>query len=344
MKKILLVTDAWAPQKNGVTVVQHQLTRLLTERGYDVTVIHPELFRTVALPTYREIHLALFSRKRVARMIADLHPDAIHIMTEGPLGWATRSVCRRQNIPFTTWYHTNLDLYLDVRLHVFLWPIHVLLRHFHSRATHTMVTTESLKKHLELQGYRNVVVVPLGVDTEMFVRNPSPPIAAYPRPVFVYFGRLAIEKRPEDFLKLDLPGTKLVIGAEPQVVYEALKKKYPEVHFLGKYDVKRELQQFIDQLSLCDVFVFPSRTETFGLVVLEALACGIPVAAYNVMGPRDILSQGVDGYVGDDLADAAIKCLSLARENCRTKALQYSWNYSVEAFIKNLIPVHSEVV
>ncbi|MBU6214952.1 glycosyltransferase family 1 protein [Patescibacteria group bacterium] len=341
MKKILLVTDAWAPQKNGVTVVLNRFIAFLSERGYEVKVIHPELFRTVALPTYPEIHLAIFARRRVASLIREFDPDAIHLMTEGPLGWAARSVCKEKKIPFTSWYHTNLQLYTDVRLHAFLGLANALLRRFHSLGERTLVTTETLKRQLESQGYQNVVIVPLGVDTERFVRNPSPPATPFTKPVFVYYGRLAIEKSPEDFLRLDLPGTKVVIGAEPHAVFKTLKEKYPDVHFLGKYDVNADLQKFIDQLSACDVFVFPSKTETFGLVVLEALSCGIPVAAYNVMGPKDIITDGVDGYLGDDLADAAIKCLSLSRDACRTKALHYSWNHSIEAFIKNLAPIRA---
>lgn len=342
MKKILLVTDAWAPQKNGVVTVQKKFTALLTERGYEVTIIHPELFSTVPFPSYPELHLAIFPRHRLKSMIKEFSPDAIHLMTEGPLGWAARSICLREGIPFTSWYHTNLQLYTDVRLHAFLTPVDWLLKRFHSRGVRTIVTTESLKKDLESKGYEHVVIVPLGVDAERFTRNPSA-TSPFPGPRFVYFGRLSVEKSPEDFLKLRLPGTKVVIGAEPRSALEMLKHKYPEAQFLGKYDVNKDLATFIDQLSPCDVFVFPSRTETFGLVILEAMACGIPVAAYNVMGPKDLITNGVDGYLGDDLADSAVKCLSLSREACREKALRYSWEKSVELFIENLAPIfHTE--
>lgn len=338
MKKILLVTDAWAPQRNGVTTVLSRLSLLLEKRGYEVAVIHPELFRTVPLPVYPEIHLALFPRRRVARMIEELQPDAIHLMTEGPLAWAARSICIKQSIPFTTWYHTHLQLYTDVRLHGLLRPVNALLRRFHARATRTIVTTKSLKRELEANGYCNVVVVPLGVDTDLFVRNPSPPLLALPKPIFVYFGRVAIEKNVEEFLRLDLPGSKLVIGDGP--LKAKLVKHYPKAHFLPRYQIGKE---FIDKLSACDVFVFPSRTETFGLVVLEALACGIPVAAHDVMGPRDSITHGKEGYLSDDLADAAVKCLALSREDCRAKALQYSWEASVDAFITNLSFIHRGV-
>lgn len=264
-------------------------------------------------------------------MIEEAKPDAIHIMVEGPLGWTARAVCMKHGIPFTTWYHTHLQLYVNVRLRGLLRPIHYLMRRFHSTAVRTMVSTESLKRELEANGFKNIAVVPLGVRTELFMRNPSLPLQQFPKPVFVYFGRLAIEKNPEEFLRLELPGTKLVFGDGP--LRSMLEKKYPEAHFLGRYEVGKE---FVDRLSLCDVFIFPSRTETFGLVVLEALACGIPVAAHNIMGPRDIITEGKDGYLSDNLAEAAQKCLALSRDDCRAKALKYSWEHSAEAFIKNI--------
>lgn len=335
MKKILLVTDAWAPQVNGVVRVQNAHIASLTARGYKVAILEPGQFKTVPLPIYPEIRLALFPRRRVARMIAEHGPDAIHIMTEGPLGWAARSVCMKKGIPFTTWYHTHLQLYVDIRLRGLLRPILFLLRRFHSAATRTMVSTEGLKRELESVGYKNIVIVPLGVDTELFKRNPAPPFPPLPKPVFVYFSRLAPEKNPQEFLKLDLPGTKLVIGDGPDRT--KLETVYGKRNTFAGY---KRGQELVDCLSLCDVFVFPSRTETFGLVVLEALACGIPVAAHDVMGPRDTITAGEDGYLSDDLREAALKCLELSREDCRNKALQYSWEHSAEAFIKNLVSIH----
>jgi glycosyltransferase involved in cell wall biosynthesis len=331
MKKILLVTDAWAPQVNGVPRVLDAHIKALRMRGYEVCVIEPSQFITMPLPMYPEIRLALFARRRVAKMINELKPDAIHIVTEGPLGWSARSVCLAHGIPFTTWYHTKFQLYVDVRFHGILGPIHRLMRRFHSKAVRTMVSTESLKRELETDGFKNVVVVPLGVDVNHFVRNPSPSVPQLPKPVFVYFSRLAPEKSPEEFLKLKLPGTKLVIGDGPD--RKKLEKKYgKENKFVG---YKRG-QELVDWLSLVDVLVFPSRTETFGLVVLEALACGIPVAAHNVMGPRDIITEGKDGYLKVDLKEAALKCLELKPDECRAKALQYSWERSTDAFEKNL--------
>lgn len=331
MKKVLLVTDAWAPQVNGVVRVQDAHILALEARGYEVIVIEPGQFTTVPMPMYPEIRLALFSRRRIAEMIAGVRPDAIHLMTEGPLGWAARSVCREKGIPFTTWYHSHFQLYVDIRLRGLLRPILALLRRFHSAAVRTMVSTESLKRELESVGYKNVVIVPLGVDVDHFVRNPAPPLPALPKPVFLFFSRLAPEKSPEEFLELDLPGTKLVIGDGPDRA--KLEKKYGQKNKFVGY---KHGQELVDWLSLCDVFVFPSRTETFGLVVIEALACGLPVAAHDVMGPRDSVMEGKDGYLGDDLKEAALKCLALSPADCRAKALTYSWEHSAETFLQHL--------
>jgi glycosyltransferase involved in cell wall biosynthesis len=332
MKKILLVTDAWSPQRNGVVRVLEALLPRLEARGYEVRMIEPSQFYTVPLPIYPEIRLALFPRKTIAKLIDEFEPDTVCLVTEGPLGWVARSVCRRKGIPYVTWYHSHFPLYVDMRLHGLIRPVTALIRQFHKGAVRTMVSTESLRKELESIGYTNMALMPLGVDTELFVRNPTPPQSPLPKPIFVYFSRLAPEKNPEEFLRLELPGTKLVIGDGP--LRKKLEAKYSDAHFLGRYDVGKA---FIDQLSVCDVFVFPSRTETFGLVALEALSCGIPVAAHDVMGPRDIVTEGKDGYLSDDLASAAIKCLSLSRHDCRKKAEQYSWDHSAEMFIKNVV-------
>jgi glycosyltransferase involved in cell wall biosynthesis len=331
MKKILFITDAWAPQVNGVVRVLNALIPLLKARGYEVIVIEPGQFRTVSMPMYPEIFIALFSRRRIAKMLKTLKFDAVCIVTEGPLGWAARSACMRAGIPFTTWYHSHFQLYAGVRFQMLLRPVLALVRRFHSVATRTMVSTESLKRELESAGFKNLVIMPLGVDTELFVRNSAPPLLPLPKPVFVYFGRLAPEKSPEEFLKLELPGTKLVIGDGPDRA--KLEKKYGEENMFVGY---KHGQELVDCLSLADVFVFPSRTETFGLVVLEALACGIPVAAHDVMGPRDIITEGKDGYLNEDLADAALNCIGLSPSDCRTKALQYSWEHSTDVFIKSL--------
>ena len=331
MKKILFVTDAWAPQVNGVVRVLNALLPLFEARGYEVTVIEPGQFRTVPMPFYSEIRLALFSRRRIEKIIDELRPDAVCLVTEGPLGWAARSACLKRSIPFTTWYHSHFQLYVDARLRGLLHPVYSLIRRFHSAAIRTMVSTESLKQELEVAGFKNLVIMPLGVDIDFFTRNPAPTLPILPKPVFVYFSRLASEKNPEEFLRLELPGTKLVIGDGP--LRSKLERRYGKDNRFVGY---KHGQELVDWLSLADVFVFPSRTETFGLVALEALACGIPVAAHDVMGPRDIITVGKDGYFGDDLQEAALKCLDLSPANCRAKALQYSWEHSADAFIENL--------
>lgn len=331
MKKILFVTDAWAPQVNGVVRVLQAIVPLLKARGYEIRIVEPGQFLTVPMPFYPEIRLALFPQRRIRLVLDEFQPDAVCIVTEGSLGWAARAVFRRRGIPFTTWYHSHFQLYVDVRLRGLLHPIFVLIRHFHSAAARTMVSTESLKRELELTGFKNLIVMPLGVDTELFVRNPNPLLPSLPKPIFVYFSRLAPEKSPEEFLKLDLPGTKLVIGPGP--LRKKLEKEYGKTNiFVGP----KKGQELVDWLSLADVFVFPSRTETFGLVALEALACGLPVAAHDVMGPRDIVTEGKDGYLNDDLAQAAIACLGLSPKDCREKALRYSWERSADALIRNL--------
>ena len=331
MKKLLIVTDAWEPQVNGVVRVIQALLPQLAARGYEVSIIESSQFRRVAMPFYPEISLAFFPRRRVARLIAEIKPDAVCLMTEGPLGWAARATCRARGVPFVSWYHSHFQLYLDVRLRGLLRPALAFIRRFHSTAAHTIVSTESLKRELEKDGFTHLAVVPLGVDTELFKRNPDPALPPLPSPVFVYFGRLAPEKSPEEFLQLDLSGTKLVIGDGPSRA--ALEKKYGSTHqFIG---YKRGVE-LVDWLSLSDVFVFPSRTETFGLVALEAMACGLPVAAHDVMGPRDIIERGVDGYLSDDLQSAALKCLDLSRAACRAKAERYSWSHSADEFLKVL--------
>lgn len=337
MKKILFVTDAWRPQINGVVRVLEALIPRLTARGYEVVVIEPSQFTTIALPLYPEIRLALFARAHMRDILKEHKPDAVCIVTEGPLGFAARGVCRQEKIPFTTWYHSHFQLYVDIRLRGLLKPIYALMRRFHSAASATMVSTESLKRGLLSAGFQNLVIMPLGVDLELFRRNPEPPLPEFEKPVFTYFSRLAPEKSPEEFLKLDLPGTKLVIGDGP--LRKKLEKKYGAGHTFVGYKHGPEL---VDWLSLTDVLVFPSRTETFGLVVLEALACGIPVAAYDVMGPRDIITHGKDGYLTDNLGEAALKCLDFSREDCRTKAEQFSWEKSADVFIKNLISTQAK--
>jgi glycosyltransferase involved in cell wall biosynthesis len=333
VKKIVLITDAWHPQVNGVVRVTETISTILLKRGVETLIIHPGMFRTIPVPFYPEIRLALFSRQKIKKLLTDFKPDAIHLMTEGSLGFVARGYCIKNKLPFTSWYHTHFDFYLDMRFPGLLALVVYYLKKFHNSAERTFVSTESLRQELLAEGFTKLAVVPLGVDTEKFKRNLAPNVPAFPKPVFVFFSRLAPEKSPEEFLKLPLEGTKLVIGDGPDRAM--LEKKYPDATYVGY----KKGQELVDYLSIADVMVFPSRTETFGLAALEAMACGVPVAAHNVLGPKDIITEGKDGYLGQDLAEAAQKCLILNREDCRAKALKFSWDNSVEEFEKNLAPI-----
>jgi glycosyltransferase involved in cell wall biosynthesis len=331
MKRITIVTDAWEPQINGVVVVLQHLIPALERDGYQVAVIHPGLFRfRVPLPTYPEIRLALCSRRRMRALLRASAPDHIHIMTEGTLGLAARRACARNRLTFTTSYETQFPLYAELRFRGLARPSYRYLRWFHSAAERTMVPTESIRRELEERGFSKLVVWPRGVDTDMFKPSQSP-MEGPARPCFVYFGRIAVEKSVEEFLALDLPGSKLVIGDGPDRA--RLEARYgTSARFVG-YKTGREL---VDAISCGDVYVCPSRTETFGLTIVEALACGIPVAAHDSPGPRDIITSGVDGVIGSDLRESALACLALSKDACRAKALHYSWERSASIFAEHL--------
>ncbi len=334
MKTLLLVTDAWRPQTNGVVAAYEKMCEGMRQRGYKVVVIHPGLFKTIPLPFYPEIRLALFPRRRLRQIFTREKPDFVHIPVPGTLGLAGRALCKEKEFLFTTCYHTHIAHYIDVRLRYFFKPAYAFLRWFHNSGSATMAATEGLMRELEAHGFTNVVLWPLGVDTELFQRNPAPALPSLTKPVFVYMGRIAIEKSLDEFLDADLPGTKLIIGDGPDRA--RLERKYSDRAMFVGY---KRGQELVDWLSLCDVFVFPSRTETFGLAIIEALAVGLPVAAHDCMGPRDIITHGVDGYLSEDLQGAALKCLTLNRDACRNKALRYSWERSAAVFESLLVPV-----
>jgi glycosyltransferase involved in cell wall biosynthesis len=330
--RLHLVTDAWHPQVNGVVTALGKIKACLQRDGWEVVVIHPGLFRSVPLPWCPEVRLAVSPWRTMRRLLTRQAPDYVHVATEGPLGWTARRLCRQYGWRFTSSYHTHFHLYAHARVRPLLRPVRALLRAFHSAATCTMAATAGLKGELEAGGFGNVALWPLGVEASLFARRPASHMPPLRGPVFVFFGRLAPEKNPEEFLKLDLPGTKLVIGDGPERA--RLQSRYGTRAVFVGYQHGEEL---VDWLSMCDVMIFPSRTDTFGLVILEALACGIPVAAHNVMGPRDILQDGVDGVLGEDLRQAALACLSLDRSKCRETGLRYSWEASAAAFKRNLV-------
>ncbi len=343
MKKILIATDVWNPAVNGLIRVQNTLISQLESKGYQVIVIEPESLPHVSMPFFPDIKLALFPRRHIAETIEHFAPDEIIIMTGGPIGWATRLVCKTQNIEFTTWYHTNMHLYVGMRISFLKHCMFSILRYFHSAAKLTIVSSQSLYKELDEQGFKNLVFIPLGVDINVFKRIENSPLPKLPGPVFLFFGRLAPEKSPDDFFALNLPGTKLVIGDGPE--RKRLEEKYgTECKFVGN----KHGQDLVNWLSLADVLVFTSRTDTFGLVIPESLACGIPVAAHNVMGPRDILTHGKDGYLSEDLEEAALRCLNYSRSDCRAKALKFSWEHTVDSLLLNVatknVPVQNPLV
>jgi len=326
---IVTVTDAWRPQVNGVVNTILRTNEQLEKLGHTVHVISPQDFRTVPLPTYPEIRLALFPGRRVRAMLDALSPDAVHIATEGPLGLAARAWCLKNRFPFTTAFHTQFPEYVWLRARVPLALSYRLMRWFHGPASTLMVATPTLHQRLTRWGFRNLGYWSRGVDTGLF----RPRIKSYldaNRPVFLYMGRVAIEKNIEAFLKLDLTGTKYVVGSGPDL--EALRRRYPAVRFTGF----RSDEELAKHVAAADVFVFPSRTDTFGMVMIEALACGVPVAAYPVQGPADVIKNGVTGCLDNDLREAALAALKLDPQDCRDAALQYTWEACTRQFLGHL--------
>ena len=330
--KIALVTDAWLPQTNGVVRTLTITAERLSQAGHEVTAITPVDFRTVPCPTYPEIRLSLFAAGRVRRRLDALDPDAVHIATEGPLGLAARRWCLRRGRSFTTSYHTQFPEYVRARVPIPVAVSYAFLRWFHGSAAHTLVATPSMQNALAERGFRNLVLWSRGVDTELF-RPRDESFLELPRPIWLYFGRVSVEKGIEEFLALDLPGTKLVVGDGPAT--ESLRRKYAGAVFTG-YRFGDELARHV---AAADVFVFPSRTDTFGLVLLEAMACGIPVAAFPVTGPIDVVVNGVTGVLSEDLRAAALTALHLDRRACREHALRYTWEAATRQFIASLAPV-----
>ncbi len=331
--RLALVTDAWLPQVNGVVRTLGNTIREIEAAGHEVTVISPADFRTLPCPTYPEIRLALFAGRAVRRRLEALDPDAVHVATEGPLGLAARNWCVRRGRPFTSAYHTQFPEYVRARAPIPLSIGYAAVRWFHGRATRTLVTTPSMQRQLEGRGFRNLHLWGRGVDTELF-RPRGKDFVDLPRPIWLYFGRVAVEKGIGDFLALDLPGTKLVVGDGPAC--EELKRRYPRAVFAGY----RHGEDLASHISASDVFVFPSRTDTFGLVLLEAMACGVPVAAYPVTGPIDVVRDGVTGVLRENLREAALEALRLDPVACREHALAHSWAASTRQFLSALAPVH----
>ena len=327
--RILVVTDAWYPQVNGVVRTLDTLRKRLEAFGHETFYLTPDRFRTVPCPTYPEIRLALAGTRAVGRLIDQFRPDAIHIATEGPLGWRARSHCRKREFPFTTSYHTRFPHYIHARARVPLAWTYAALRRFHAYSHGVMVATKTIEDDLRARGFQRLQRWSRGVDTALFHPRPKD-FLSFSRPISLFVGRVAVEKNIEAFLALDLAGTKVVVGDGP--MRGDLERRYPDVQFAGPH--------FGDDLAryyaAADVFVFPSRTDTFGLVLLEAMASGVPVAAYPVPGPLDVVDGSGAGCLDDDLAAAVKAALSIPPERCRAYAETFSWDASARQFLANL--------
>jgi len=333
--KIALLTDAWHPQVNGVVRTWSQTIEELEKLGHAVHVIHPAQFKTVGAPRYPEIRLAILPGRKVAKALDELKPDVIHIATEGSIGMAGRRYCRRRGLPFTTCYHTQFPHYLREYFFVPKAFSYRFIRWFHGPSKCVLVPTPTVARELESKArLDNVRVWCRGVDTQTFQQYEKSLYADLPRPIFVNAGRVAREKNIEAFLALDLPGSKVVVGDGP--VRETLARKYPDVHWAG-YRHGEELGR---RYASADVFVFPSKTDTFGVVMLEANACGLPVAAYPVTGPIDVVQQGTTGILNDDLRQACLDALELDAQQCRAWACEQSWERVGAMALESFVPLN----
>ncbi len=327
----MIVTDAWHPQINGVVATLAHTTTWLHRFGHELEMVTPSGFPSLPCPTYPEIRLSLLPYSAIARRIDAFAPQAVHIATEGPLGLAARRFCAYRGLRFTTSYHTQFPQYLRARFPVPERFSYAMLRRFHAPARRCMVSTESLRRELASRGFRNLAIWRRGVDTELF-RPRDKSALTLPRPIAAYVGRVAVEKNVGAFLAMPWHGSKVVIGDGPARV--PLQRDHPDAEFLG-FRIGEDLARL---LAAADVMVFPSRTDTFGLVNLEAAACGVPVAAYPVTGPIDVIEDGVSGVLDEDLSAAARRALDLDPRACRRRALDFDWETCSREFVANLAP------
>lgn len=337
--RIAIITDAAEPQVNGVVRTLGQLKRELEKLGHQPFFITPDMFHTIGLPTYKEIRVAVGAKRRVAKLLDDLQPDAIHIATEGPLGLAGRAYCQKHQLAFTTSFHTRFPEYLHARFRVPQKWSYRFIRWFHRPSKSIMVATPLLRSELEERGFKNLRLWSRGVDTTLFQPNPdllSQAPSDAERPLWLYVGRVAIEKNIDAFLELDLPGTKIIVGDGPRL--ETLKRKFPDALFRG-VQVGKELAASYAQ---ADCFVFPSKTDTFGLVLIEALACGTPVAAYPVQGPLDVIADAPVGKLDPDLKAACLTAITADRKICHDYAQSFSWDACTRQFLSNISLVRAD--
>ena len=331
--RILIATDAWHPQVNGVVRTLAMIAEAAKPLGVDVGFLTPLSFRTFALPSYPDVRVALPWPAKIARLIREARPDSIHIATEGPIGLLVRRYCRQHGLPFTSSFHTRFPEYISARLPVPESWIWAGLRWFHNAGQSVMAATPALSAELRMRGFRHVALWPRGVDTSQF--HPRPADLGLPRPVFLCVGRVAVEKNLEAFLDLDLPGSKVIVGDGP--ARASLARKYPEAVFLGA----RQGEALAEAYAGADVFVFPSKTDTFGLVLLEALASGVPVAAFPVTGPRDVIGTAPVGALNEDLLLACLPALRLSPQACLEFAAKHTWEASARSFIENMADLRS---
>jgi glycosyltransferase involved in cell wall biosynthesis len=336
--RLLIISDAWLPQVNGVVRTLQTVAAELTAMGHVVEVIGPDRFHTLPCPTYPDIRLSLFASHHLGRMIEASAPDALHIATEGPLGQAARRWAMKRGCAFTTAFHTRFPEYVQARIGLPTGLLYAWLRRFHGSGQGMMVATSSLRAELTARGFRHVRNWSRGVDLNLFRPELQPELRedwGLKRPIFAYVGRVAVEKNIGAFLDLDLPGSKVVVGGGPLLA--SLQRRYPQVRFTGPMHGAALARAYAG----ADVFVFPSLTDTFGLVILEALACGTPVAAYPVTGPKDVLAEaaGPIGAVDSDLRIAAMRAMDADRTACRTHAERFSWRACAENFLANLVPL-----
>jgi glycosyltransferase involved in cell wall biosynthesis len=326
--KILVATDAWHPQVNGVVRTLIMTAEAAQTLGAEIDFLTPESFRTIAMPSYRDLRVALPRRAKIAQVIEASRPDSIHIATEGPIGLVTRRHCIKHGLPFTTSFHTRFPDYVSARAPVPESWVWATLRWFHGASRAVMAATPALAEELRTRGFSNVVLWPRGVDARLF--HPRDVDLCLPKPVFLCVGRVAVEKNLEAFLSLDLPGTKVIVGDGPARL--ELEQAYPDAVFLGSL----EGEALAAVYASADVFVFPSRTDTFGLVLLEALASGLPIAAFPVAGPRDVIGSAPVGVLSEDLREACLSALGIPRQACVEFAARHTWEASARVFIEQM--------
>lgn len=335
--RILLVTDAWYPQVNGVVRTLDTLRQRLIDGGDTVEYLTPNGFKTMPCPTYPEIRLAFVGPGTIKKVVAAFRPDAIHIATEGPLGLAARLYCAKAGLPFTTAFHTRFPEYIHARARVPVTWTYALLRWFHGPSQSIMTPTKTVQEDLQSRRFPNVRLWTRGVDTVLFKPGKSERVPGE-KPVLMYVGRVAVEKNIHAFLDLDIAGTKVVVGDGPMI--DHLRRKYPDVQFVGA----KHGDDLTRHYNAADVFVFPSKTDTFGLVMLEALACGVPVAAYPVMGPKDVITDPKAGCLDEDLKTAVETALTLNRGNARAFAETFSWDECARLFKSFLAPFDASLL